>query len=384
MWQRTFVLILCLSFGADAHALQYRDGEPTVADNLREDFDTFLRARETVARGTAEFNARIIKARRALKDSAANTPARVRAEQDYAEVMYAKDLYYASQFLHEGFSENARRMEQGLPFLVGGTVDGGIPEDGRAEFEAWVVGLRKSMGAVDGQRLFDGAVSQERIFKALQENEGLYRKYKVLRDQQDRHGGVSQRELAERARLDKARKDAAAARQTDGSAGLHKQEVVPLDVNVWRVMLETPPLRKALFAAANDGQQALRCTYGPKLNDRGQAVYGEYFFWYRAPPPNIAELVAMDTKGALRHLGREGLAECPSSAKGALALLQSAMKGSGGTAGASAGSNKPPSPQCAAMAAELEKLLSVGATDPRASARSRALTRNYAAQGCSR
>jgi hypothetical protein len=384
MWQRICVLIMCLSFGADAYALQYRDDDPTVADNLREDFETFLRARELVAHGTAEFNARIIKARRVLKNSAANTPARTRAEQNYADVMYAKDLYYADQFLYEGFTENARRMEQGLPFLAGGAVDGGIPEDGRAEFEAWVVGLRKSMGAVGSQRLFKGAVSQERIFKALQENEGLYRKYKVLRDQQDRNGGASQRQLAERARLDNARKDADAARQADGSAGLYKQEIVPLDVNVWRVMLETPPLRKALFAAARKGQQALRCTYGPTLNDGGQAVYGEYFFWYRAPPPNIAELVAMDTRGALRHLGREGLAQCPSSDNRALAQLRRGMERSVGTTTPAAGSKKPPSPQCAAISAELQRLRGAAANDPHASTRSRTLMRNYAAQGCSR
>jgi hypothetical protein len=261
-------------------------------------------------------------------------------------------------------------------------VDGGIPEDGRAEFEAWVVGLRKSMGAVDDPRLFQSAVSRERVFKALQENEGLYRKYKVLRDQQDRNGGVSQRQLAERARLDDARKDADAVRQADGSACLYKQEVVPLDVDVWRVMLETPPLRKALFAAADKGQQALRCTYGPTLNDRGEPVYGEYFFWYRAPP-NIAELVAMDTRGALRHLGRAGLATCPSSKNGALAQLRSGAERSVDTTTPPAGSKKPPSPQCAAMSAELERLRGAAANDPRASARSRTLMRNYAAQGCS-
>ena len=381
MWRKIFLMIACVSFGPDALAVQQWDDDPTVADNLRVGVEDFLRARNEVARNTADFNARIIEARREANDGSANPQRHAEAVRKYADLMFAKDLYFADQFLYEGFTDTARRMEEGMPMLTGGKIDGGIPEDGREAFETWVIGLRKSLGAVGNQRLFKAAVKEESVVRALQQNQGLYEKYKVLRDQQDRNGGLSQRALAERKRLDDARNSADAARQADGSAGLSKQEVVPLDVNVWRVMLETPPLRKALFAAGDAGQQALRCIYGPSLNDRGEAVYGEYFFWYRTPPPNMAELAAMDTRGALRHLGRQGLAACPASKNAAAAQLQLAMASSGGTAQPAAG-GKSPSPQCARMNDELAQLRGAAANDPAASARLRSMQRDYARQGC--
>lgn len=387
MWRKKCVLMACVWFAGDVPAVQSWPDEPTVGDYVRNDVENVLKAVRDVARNTAEFNAMIAEARRELKATASNPESHAKAEQKFANLMFAKDLYYADQFMYEGFTEDARKAAQAAALLGGGSVDGGIPEDGQQAFEEWVVGLRKSMGAVGHQRLFNTAGNQDRMVQAVKDNEPLYRKYKVLRDQQERNGGVSQRVMAERAKLQRARKSAEAARHADGSAGLAEQKIQALDVDAWRVDLETPPLRKALFAASGGGQQMLKCVYGPSLNSSGEEVFGHHFFWYRKAPSNLAALRSMDTKGALRYLGNQGLEKCPPSANSALALVQAAMASSGHAPVSSDGrrpssGTDPQQKKCTAMAGELEQARAAAASDPAASSRLRTLQRSYMREGC--
>jgi hypothetical protein len=76
------------------------------------------------------------------------------------------------------------------------------------------------------------------------------------------------------------------------------------------VMLRTPDRK---------GPMVLQCEY----ISQGDKRY-LYFFWPKAPPANIKELVAADSSGRLRWIGTKGLQGCPQTKEKALALRRAA------------------------------------------------------------
>lgn len=327
MWRPAFVLLVSLmTTAAAAPAGEQWIGEPTIGDYIRRDFAAVMQAQQETVRSKTQFNAQIAEARAAFLATATNPAARAGVEQRFADLLFAKDLIYATTFIAEGFSDQSRLRSEGLHALTGGKLDNGIPEDGQRAFEAWVTGIRASLGATsDSQMLFLTDADAGRLQQALVANETLYKQYKVLRDQQELNGGISQNEMARRAEAIRVGKSVAAAKAADGSARLFKQDKRLLAVGDWRADLETFPLRQLLFQARAAGQQTLRCTYGPSLTSRGAEGFAEYTFWAGSAPANIDALMQTDAKGALQYLGRRALDTCPASDNAALAITQAAM-----------------------------------------------------------
>jgi hypothetical protein len=244
MRKNYYVLIACLAITlAEAQADTWI-GRPTIGDYIRRDIAEISKAQQEVVRSKTEFNAQIAKARKAFLATASDPKARAEAEKIFADFLFAKDLTYATMFLTEGFSEESRSRSAGLDFFTGGAIDNGIPEDGQAAFEDWVNGIRTSLGAKNSkQLLFLTDADVDKFRKALEANEPLYNKYKVLRDRQEINGGISQKEMLRRSEAARVAKSVEAAKAADGGARLHKEEVKPLDVGDWRVDLETLELR---------------------------------------------------------------------------------------------------------------------------------------------
>lgn len=328
MLKNYYVLIACLAITMVEAQADIWIGRPTIGDYIRRDLTEVLKAQQEAVRSKAEFNARIAEARKAFFATASDTKAHAEAEKIFADFLFAKDLTYASLFITEGISEESRNASAGWDFFTGGAIDNGIPEDGQAAFEDWVNGIRTSLGAKNSkQLLFLTPADVDKFRKALEANEPLYNKYKVLRDRQEINGGISQKEMLRRSEAARVAKSVEAARAADGGARLHKDEVKPLDVGDWLVDLETPELRQMLFKAMEAGQQTLSCTYGPSMTSRGEEGYGTYTFWFKSPPSNINALMQADQKGALQFLGITGIDACPLSDKVALTVRQAAMAG---------------------------------------------------------
>lgn len=120
-------------------------------------------------------------------------------------------------------------------------------------------------------------------------------------------------------------KQIAEARMPDGSAGLHKHAIRPLQLGDLRLERATNALRSMVIIARDQGQQVIACTYGPSRTASGKFSYSTYQFWYQQLPGNIAALRQADPNGALHWLGTRGLTSCPSSLDAAAAAATSLM-----------------------------------------------------------
>ena len=130
-------------------------------------------------------NAEFAQARRAFYAQLANGILGSPEEQNFAELLYDKDIYYLSLNVSEGVRSSAKRMKA-LDALSGGAaLDDGIagwPADDL--FDVWVTDVRSQLGATaDGQLIF---VFDPVAFKqAIDATKPSYDRYRKARDEQE-------------------------------------------------------------------------------------------------------------------------------------------------------------------------------------------------------
>ena len=295
-------------------------GRVTIGDLIREDVTKAIEAQQQATIKKAEFNSRIASARRAFLATAQTPNARATAESNFAKLLLEKDLYFLIMHLNEGFSDRSIAIVRGLEAISGGPLDKGIPSDGRVAFEAWVRGVRASLGAPRDGQFPAAALQPGRLQQAIQATDPLYQEYKRLRDRQEINGGVGDEQRAQIAEA----KEIADARMPDGGVRLFKKELYPVYSGVMYGLVKGE-LYSWMTNAAKNGQQTIQCTYGPSLSATGSKVYGSYSFWYDRTPSDIQDMLSRDKNQALRFLGARALKECPESNKAALALRRTIM-----------------------------------------------------------
>jgi len=295
-------------------------GKVTIGDIVRHEVANVLAAQQQATLDKAKFNLRIAHARRAFLDTAQTPQARAKAEADFAGLLLEKDIAFLIQFLNEGFSERSLAIARGLDGITGGPLDNGIPSDGRPAFEAWVRGVRASLGAPRDGQIAVAVIQPGRLQEALQANEPLYQQYKQLRDRQEINGGTGEAQRAQAA-IAQEIKDAV---MPDGGARLFKMELNQVYPGDFYGRVEGE-LYGWMTNAGNGGQQTIQCTYGPSLTTGGKKGYVTYSFWYDKTPGDIDAAMSRDRQGALRFIGSRALKECPDSDVAALVLRRSAM-----------------------------------------------------------
>jgi hypothetical protein len=106
-------------------------------------------------------------------------------EQNFAELLYDKDIYYLSLNVSEGVRSSAQRLKA-LDMLSGGAaLDGGIPGWPADDlFDAWVTKVRSHLGATaDGQLIF--VFDPVALKQAIDATRPSYDRYRKARDEQE-------------------------------------------------------------------------------------------------------------------------------------------------------------------------------------------------------
>ena len=100
-------------------------------------------------------------------------------EEQFAQLLIAKDLAYLSLYVAEGM-ESSRERINGIDVLTGGKLDGGIVEGD--SFAAWVSAVREKLGYDAEGTLIFISPSEQLFITAIQATEKTYRAYKQARD----------------------------------------------------------------------------------------------------------------------------------------------------------------------------------------------------------
>jgi hypothetical protein len=105
------------------------------------------------------------------------------------------------------------------------------------------------------------------------------------------------------------------ARRSDGTVPLNSAEsgvFMPTMDTLQHLLGPNQPLRALLHPMVKK-QPVLRCSYGPVgTHSSGEPKFETYRFWHGKAPDNIAEILAVDTGGALAPIRtRAALGACP-------------------------------------------------------------------------
>jgi hypothetical protein len=101
-----------------------------------------VQATEAMRASNANLSAQIAEVRRKFWVAYPKGSDLNKLEEDYARLLFAKDFQYFSFYLPEG----PRGVAAKFASRYGGEVDGGIPEDARPAFVAWVYKVREALG----------------------------------------------------------------------------------------------------------------------------------------------------------------------------------------------------------------------------------------------
>lgn len=288
-------------------------GRPTIGDHLRHHLGQLIQAQQQAVRSKAQFGAELAAAREAFFATAQRPQERAAVEKRFSELLFGKDLLYLSGFIAEGTGTEARKRNQALHLLTGGEIDGGIAPPARRAFDAWVDGVRTSLGARNPNELLL-VLDSSKLLAAIEANTDRYVAYKALRDRFE----------IDRFTTAKAARD---SRVGPGSWRLHEASHGPLDVAAdmrMDLLGQTRPLRTRLSELARGGQAVLRCAYGPKSGYAdGTPQYEHVLFWHRQAPADIDELLAADTaRGMARLRTRVAREQCPEHSGLAKAIFE--------------------------------------------------------------
>ena len=124
------------------------------------------------ARLKAKLNAQIGTARRRFFAEYPKGRDFAQAEQEFAELLWSKDVYFMAWRLSTGSTPS---MVGKLDAATGGTVDNGIPRGAGLAFNRWVSGIRDSLGAT-------AFPSESQLLAALEANKDAYARYREARD----------------------------------------------------------------------------------------------------------------------------------------------------------------------------------------------------------
>ena len=130
-----------------------------------------------LARSKAQFNAQIRGARHRFFAEYPNGKNFAQAEKDFAELLWAKDVYFMSMMLQTG---SMPEMSGKLDAVTGGTLDNGIPG---GAFPQWVSGIRASLGATSSRVPLASLFDERKLLAALEANKDAYAQYKKGRDE---------------------------------------------------------------------------------------------------------------------------------------------------------------------------------------------------------
>ncbi len=302
---RIGVMLLAASAWLPSAAQETWIGTRTIGEVRREQAVNAIMAVREAVQSKTQFSKDIAAARKAFFDTATRPGERPAVEKRFADMLKAKDFYYAQQMVTEGTSEYSQKRVAGLDALTGGALDGGIPEAGRAAFHDWVDALRTSLGARDRkQMLVVGDATQVR--KALANNMGLYEAYARLRDKHEFDvRAADATSSTERAAAIAANRIAVQNLTPEGRERLHKQSEGFFDTGTdARLALAPRPVADSLTQLMRSGQRVLRCTYGPTgaSQDGSSMVYETHVFWHKQAPADIGAIIAADRRKALGNL----------------------------------------------------------------------------------
>lgn len=151
--------------------------------DLGESIGQALQAGAAYAKSKEEVNIEIERARLAFWENYPDGPKIAEAREEYATLLFYKDLFYLGLFIAEGMNYDSMERIKNMNLLTGGEVDGGIrSQRGIIEFAKWVDAVRKSMGASKpGELLF--ATSPQKMLDAITANMPAYEKYREARDE---------------------------------------------------------------------------------------------------------------------------------------------------------------------------------------------------------
>jgi hypothetical protein len=152
-------------------------GGPSFGEHIE---DIVARGQQVAAAKQAA-NAEIEEARRKFFADCVNGVRGKDAEKQFAEVLFAKDLYFLSLYASEGMTPAVLRHLDGIDNLTGGPFDGGIPPQPANEaFGAWVEKIRATLHAPPPGQLW--LPTQGEFIHAIAVTSDDYARYRVLRD----------------------------------------------------------------------------------------------------------------------------------------------------------------------------------------------------------
>jgi hypothetical protein len=302
------VAILISMIATPTHAEEVWIGRPAVADYLRHSVESAVRSAADYQRSAGAFQGEITAARRDY--FAAKGRDKVAKGERLGVLLFAKDLMLASPVIAGGFTQQTTAAANLFAALNGGQeIDGGIRASARPAFNDWIRAVRYSIGARRDDAVL--IVTPARLQAALIESAPVFEKYRRERDlvesRMERGFHPRPTELPGQRPLHASGREISVAEL----AGRPPRHPRGLDQEIEKVSATEHPI--------------LVCRYGPSYNEAGSEYFGEYFFWKRSPPTNIARLLAYGNL-RLNTVQDRVLNACPRSEKQAMELARAPRK----------------------------------------------------------
>lgn len=180
----TSAAILAMVMARGAHAEMVTIEEYIGASIGRQIGDIIVKG-DQFKNAKSNANAEFKQARSAFYGQLANGVLGSPEEQNFAELLYDKDIYFLSLNVSEGVRSSKKRLEALDKLSGGAALDGGIsgwPADDL--FDAWVTAVRSHLGArADGQLIF--VFNPVALKQAIDATKPSYDRYRKARDAQE-------------------------------------------------------------------------------------------------------------------------------------------------------------------------------------------------------